>query len=119
MFENKALLPFPTMDALRVGDAFHSNVRWSIGSLRHMNEMQHKGISIHEGSETIEASGAQYDGVSYREVWKDRRVQLWNESKTHVVAEGVVMYVCPFDSINSKELGEDNIGVGIETSCDG
>lgn len=73
-FEKKALLPFATMDSLRVGDAFHSIVRWSIGFLQHINEMQNKGISMPEGNKAIEAIEAQYDGVSYREVWKDRRV---------------------------------------------
>ena len=29
------------------------------------------------------------------------------------------MYVCPFDSINFSELGEDNIGIGIEKSYGG
>ena len=29
------------------------------------------------------------------------------------------MYVCPFDSVNFSELGEDNIGIGIETSYGG
>ena len=72
-----------------------------------------------ESNEANAALGAQNVVLSYREVWKDKRVQLWNESKTHVVAEGVVMYVCPFDSINFSELGEDNIGIGIETSYGG
>ena len=29
------------------------------------------------------------------------------------------MYVCPFDPVNFNELGEDNIGIGLETSYDG
>ncbi|MCO5611733.1 hypothetical protein L7F22_065991 [Adiantum nelumboides] len=115
-FEKKALIPFPTMDALTVGDAFHSIVKRSSGSLQHINEMQYKGASMHETDKAEGALDAQCNGMSYREVWKDKRVRLWNESKTHVVAEGVVMYVCPFDSVNFGELGEDNIGIGIETS---
>ncbi|MCO5559550.1 hypothetical protein L7F22_013151 [Adiantum nelumboides] len=115
-FEKKAIIPFPTMDALTVGDAFHSIVKWSSGSLQHINEMQYKGASMHEADKAEGALDAQCNGMSYREVWKDKRVQLWDESKTHVVAEGVVMYVCPFDSVNFGELGEDNIGIGIETS---
>ncbi|MCO5578897.1 hypothetical protein L7F22_032746 [Adiantum nelumboides] len=115
-FEKKAIIPFPTMDALTVGDAFHSIVKWSSGSLQHINEMQYKGASMHEADKAEGALDTQCNGMSYREVWKDKRVQLWDESKTHVVAEGVVMYVCPFDSVNFGELGEDNIGIGIETS---
>ncbi|MCO5550484.1 hypothetical protein L7F22_003971, partial [Adiantum nelumboides] len=115
-FEKKAIVSFPTMDALIVGDAFHSIVKWSSGSLQHINEMQYKGASMHEADKAEGALDAQCNGMSYREVWKDKRVQLWDESKTHVVAEGVVMYVCPFDSVNFGELGEDNIGIGIETS---
>ncbi|MCO5602948.1 hypothetical protein L7F22_057089 [Adiantum nelumboides] len=115
-FEKKAIIPFPTMDALTVGDAFHSIVKWSSGSLQHINEMQYKEASMHEADKAEGALDAQCNGMSYREVWKDKRVQLWDESKTHVVAEGVVMYVCPFDSVNFGELGEDNIGIGIETS---
>ena len=117
--EKKALLPFPTMDALTVGDAFHSIVRWSIGSLHLINEMQQIGLSMSHGNAATGVFEGQYDRVSYREVWKDRKVQLWNESRTHVMAEGVVMYVYPFDSVNFKELGEDNIGIGIETSYGG
>ncbi|MCO5549326.1 hypothetical protein L7F22_002794 [Adiantum nelumboides] len=92
-FEKKALIPFPTMDALTVGDASHSIVKWSSGSLQHINEMQYKGASLHEADKAEGALDAQCNGMSYMEVWKDKRVQLWNESKTHVVAEGVVMYV--------------------------
>ena len=52
-FEKKALLPFATMDALTVGDAFQSIVRWDMGHcnlwlrckaqgcLRVMKQMQH------------------------------------------------------------------------------
>ena len=116
-FEKKALLPFATMDALTVGDSFQSIVRWDIGLLQLMAQMQ--GTGMPESNEANAALGAQNVALSYREVWKDKRVQLWNESKTHVVAEGVVMYVCPFDSINFSELGEDNIGIGIETSYGG
>ena len=57
--------------------------------------------------------------MRYREVWKDKRVPLWNEGKTHVVVEGVVMYVCLYDSVNFNELAVDNIGIGIETSYGG
>ena len=116
-FEKKALLPFAIMDALTVGDAFQIIVRWDIGSLQLMAQM--KGTGMPESNEANAALGAQNVVLSYREVWKDKRVQLWNESKTHVVAEGVVMYVCPFDLINFSELGKDNIGIGIETSYGG
>ena len=74
--EKKALLPFPTMDALTVGDAFHSIVRWSIGSLHLINEMQQTRLSMSQGNVAIGVLEGQYDRVSYREVWKDRRVQL-------------------------------------------
>ena len=74
--EKKSLLPFPTMDALTVEDAFHSIVRWSIGSLHLINEMQQTGLSMsHSNVETRVLEG-QYDRVSYREVWKDRKAQL-------------------------------------------
>ena len=117
-FQKNIPLPFPTMDALRVSDAFHSIVRWSIGSLQHMHVMQQEGISMHEENIASESLEAHFDGLSYREVWKDRRVKLWDESKTQVVAEGIIMYVNPFDLINFDVLGDDNIGIGIETSFD-
>ena len=116
-FEKKAMLPFATMDALRVGDAFHSIVKWGIGSLQPMNKMQDQGMC--ENIEEIALLETQDNLLGYREVWKDKRVQLWSERKEHVVAEGVVMYVSPFDSVNFKELGEENIGIGIEASYDG
>ena len=101
-----------------MSDAFHSIVRWNIGSLQHMHVMQHEGTSMPEENVATEALEAQFDGLSYREVWKDRRVNLWDESKTRIVAEGVIMYVYPFDPINFDVLGDDNIGIGIETSFD-
>ena len=91
----------------------------SIGSLHLINEMQQTGLSMSHSNVATGVLEGQYDRVSYREVWKDRKVQLWNESRNHVMAEGVVMYVYPFDSVNFKELGEDNIGIGIETSYGG
>ena len=121
-FQNNTPLPFPTMDASRVADAFHSIVKWSIGSLQHMHVMQQEGTYIPKeniANEALESHLESHsDGLSYREVWKDKRVDLWDETKTRVVAKGIIMYVYPFDSINFDVLGDDNIGIGIETSFD-
>ena len=56
-FEKKALLPFATMDALTVGDAFQSIVRWDIESLQLMAQMQ--GTGMPESNEANAALGAQ------------------------------------------------------------
>ena len=64
------------MDALTVEDAFHSIVRWSIGSLHLINEMQQIGFSMSHDNVATGVLEGQYDRVSYREVWKDRKAQL-------------------------------------------
>ena len=43
---------------------------------------------------------------------------MGDESKTQIVAKGIIVYVYPFDSINFDVLGDDNIGIGIKTSFD-
>ena len=52
--------------------------------------------------------------LSYREALKDKRVQLWNESKTEKIGEVIIMYVYPHDLVNFAILGDDSIGIGIE-----
>ena len=65
-FQKNIPLPFPTMDALTVLDAFHSIVRWSIGSLKHMHVMQQEGTSMPKENVAIETLEEQFDGLSYR-----------------------------------------------------
>ena len=51
-FEKKALLPFATMDALAVGDAFQSIVKWYIELLQLMAQMKHIGML--ESNDTLQ-----------------------------------------------------------------
>ena len=72
-FEKKALLSFATMDALTVGDAFQSIVRWDIGSLQLMDRMQ--CIGMPESNEANAALDAQNAILSYT---KARRIRGFN-----------------------------------------
>ncbi|MCO5572557.1 hypothetical protein L7F22_026312 [Adiantum nelumboides] len=122
-FEKKALIPFPTMGALIVGDAFHSIVKWSNGLLQHINEMQYEGVSMHEADKATGALEAQCNGMSYKEVgevgelseifqWKGevpRGLPDWNvDEKEHLGEElsDVLLYLVRLADICDVNLGE-------------
>ena len=117
--QKDAILPFPTMDATRVWEAFHSIIKWSIDSLQHVSRMPEGEDHAQRQNVSNEMLLMPHNWFSYREAWKGKKVQLWNEEMSRSIGEGLVMYVYPHDSVNFGVLGDDNIGIGIEGELEG
>lgn len=52
--------------------------------------------------------------MSIHKSWKNQRVLFKDETMMHIVNEGFILYVFPYECVNFQELGDDCVGVGIE-----
>ena len=110
-FDDPFLIPFVTMDARTMSEAVGSIIRWPLKDI----------VLDKDNNDTIEENFeetlvGQEDGLIDRESWKQKRVILWDESRSTKLGNGVVLLVHPHEAINCSELGESTLGVILEGS---
>ena len=52
--------------------------------------------------------------ICIRELWKNKRVVLWDEGMLMIANEGLTLYVFPYELVNFEQLDEECVGVAIE-----
>ena len=121
-------LPFPTMDTAYLRRALWSNVRWPKMLLRPFtNELEFgeqsemcNDVNQEEPLEppivdAIPITSPEID-MQVRQSWKNKMVLLKDESLMQTVNQGIILYVFPFECVNFQQLGDDSVGVAIESA---
>ena len=123
-------LPFPTMDTISLKNALWSNVHWPKILLRPFTQELEFGdrserCNDADEEEPMEPPIVDVIPVTSPELelqigqsWKNEMVLLKDESMMQTINQGIILYVFPFECVNLEQLGDDCVGVAIESAND-
>lgn len=122
------VLPFPTMDTTDLVREKWSNVRWPKILLQPYDDLVNLGRwSENEVDQTEDTDPRIVDAIPITspeidnqicESWKHKRDLLKDESILKTINHETILYVFPFECVNFQKLGDDCVGVAIESAYD-
>ena len=121
-------LPFPTMDTIYLKNALWSTVCWPKMLLKpftrelefgerneRFNDVDQEEHMDPPIVDAIPITSPELD-MQIRQSWKNERVLLKDESMVQTINQGTILYVFPFECVNFQQLGDECVGVAIESA---